>query len=109
MFNINQIINRLDKFAHDVLGDTVTVELGDGTKCDILAMFEWRNEPDEMIDRVDDSFPILEEIKEKDKYLFKKWEDVTIHYKGAKYSILHYTNKNDRNATAILRTHRIRP
>ena len=105
-FNINNIIAGLDKLAHTTLADDVVVERPEGSTT-IQAMFEWRNDSDELVDRMDDSYPILDEILEADGHLFDDWDTIKIHYRGEVYSVLSFNPKNDRNYTAVLRVERI--
>ena len=107
MFNINTIIDALDVQANSIVGDTITVEQADGSTETILALFEWRDEQDELVDRMIDSHAIIEDVLPVDDHLFVDWEHVTIRYKDTEYSVLDYLPKHDRNHTVLLRHKRV--
>jgi len=107
MFNINDILPKLDTFAHLVLGDSVEIIQPNGDVTTIKAMFEWVVEEDDIAPNVDDVVAYLEEILNADQHLFSDWTDTFVRYRGKTYSISDFRPKHDRNFTARLRPKRV--
>ena len=96
----------LDDLVYEVVGDDFKVIDENGACHCLNAPIEWHYKTDEYGQRLDDSYPVIESLREKDRCIIAEWSKCIVEYRGKKYSIEKIVPVHDKHFDVHLRIER---